>query len=150
MGLFDFFKKKSTDASKDKELKQDPLDANSNQPADNSTNLADSDNIIEQELEVGDFGGAKPTLTLRKSGCIYLIVEVPPFHDGDGNEIDGDEDFPEVFEFEKLISEYTGVHVDREDREVFRIDNPKTDTLLKVKDFIENYWAHRKDEYKKK
>lgn len=150
MGLFDFFKKKQTNTS-DKEKveilsKNEPIQ----QPEDIKTNDdADLDEIIEQELEVGDFGGAKPSLTLRKSGRIYLIVEVPPFYDGDGNEIDGDKDFPEVFEFENLISEYVGVQVDRDDREVFRIDTPQTDTLAKVKVFIENYWLLRKEQYKK-
>ncbi len=64
------------------------------------------DEIIEKEVEVGDFEcGATPNLTLRKSGNIYLIVDCPPFIDGDGNEIHGDSDFPEVYEFENLISE---------------------------------------------
>ena len=36
------------------------------------------DKIIIREIEVSDFGGAAPALTLRKSGNAYLIVEVPP------------------------------------------------------------------------
>ena len=49
----------------------------------------DADNIVEQEIKVADFGGAKPSLTLKKGRNVYLIVECPPFYDGDGNEIDG-------------------------------------------------------------
>jgi len=108
------------------------------------------DEIVEQEVEIGDFGGAKPSLTLRKTGRLYLIVEVPPFYDGEGNDIDGDDDFPEANEFEDLIAEYVGVPVNREDREVFRIDNPEADTMSKVKEFIENYWTIRKEKYKTK
>lgn len=115
-----------------------------------ANDFSNLDDVIDENILVGDFGGAKPSLTLRKSGRIYLIVEVPPFYDGDGNEIDGDEDFPEVLEFENLISEFTGVPVIREDREVFIIDKPMPDTLAKIKEFIENYWVLRKDEYKKK
>src|SRR6187549_2777953 len=113
---------------------------------DNSQN----DDIIDQEIEVGDFGGAQPSLTLRKSGHVYLIVEMPPFVDGDGKDIDGDDDFPETWEFENLIAEYTGVPVDREDREIFIIRKPNADTINKVKEFLDNYWALRKDIYKKK
>ncbi|MFZ6013963.1 MAG: hypothetical protein ACOYXT_26725 [Bacteroidota bacterium] len=148
MGLFDFFKKKANDANEDKATGTNPKPETLDSINDPGSNL-DNDDIIEQDIEVNDFGGAKPSLTLRKSGRIYLIVEVPPFYDGDGKEIDGDKDFPEVLEFESLISEYSGVQVDREDREVFVINKPKTDTLLKVKDFMENYWTLRKDKYKK-
>jgi hypothetical protein len=147
MGLFDFFKKKPT-TSADGEL--GPSEKLNIQPIESKISLEELDQTVEEELEVGDFGGAKPSLTLRKSGTIYLIVEVPPFYDGDGNEIDGDEDFPEVMEFENLIAEYIGTPVDRDDREVFVIKKPNADTLIKVKEFIENYWTLRKDIYKKK
>ena len=109
----------------------------------------DADNIVEHEIEVADFGGAKPSLTLRKSGNVYLIVECPPFYDGDGNEIDGNKDFPEAMEFEKLISDYIGVPVKREDREVFLIEKANIEIMRKVKSFIENYWELRKGKYKK-
>ena len=111
--------------------------------------IPNADNTIEQKIEVEDFGGTKPSLTLRKGGNGYLIVECPPFYDGDGNEIDGDDDFPEVMEFEDLISEYIGVPVKREDREVFLIEKADIATLRKVKEFIENYWTLRKEKYKK-
>jgi hypothetical protein len=146
MGLFDFFRRKP---DVDKTTRIDINRENSNSTAKQSI-AENDDDIVAQEIEVGDFGGAKPSLTLRKSGRIYLIVEVPPFHDGDGHEIDGDDDFPEVSEFEHLISEYVGVQVERDDREVFRIDHPKADTLTKVKAFMENYWSLRKDKYKTK
>lgn len=139
MGLFDFFKKKNTENS-----------SSSSHSTEQKLSFEELDEIIEKEVEVGDFGGATPNLTLRKSGNIYLIVDCPPFIDGDGNEIHGDSDFPEVYEFENLISEYIGVEVEREDREVFIIPNPKADSLEKVKEFIENYWTLRKDIYKKK
>ncbi|TVZ08098.1 hypothetical protein JM80_0582 [Cellulophaga sp. RHA_52] len=109
----------------------------------------DLDEIIIKEIEVSDFGGATPELTLRKSGNAYLIVEVPPFNGGDGNDIDGDEDFPEVMEFENLIAEYIGQNVEREDREVFIIPNATEESLKKTKYFMENYWTLRKDKYKK-
>jgi len=48
-----------------------------------------------------------------------LIVEVPSFKDGDGNELFDDEDFLEGIEFEKLISEYVGVAVRCNNREAF-------------------------------
>jgi hypothetical protein len=150
MGLFNFFKKRQTNTSDNKKVEGSSINKNNEQPAEANINDVDLDEVIEQELEVGDFGGAKPSLTLRKSGRVYLIVEVPPFYNGDGSEIDGDEDFPEVYEFENLISEYVGVPVNRDDREVFRIDNPQPDTLAKVKEFIENYWSHRKEQYKRK
>jgi hypothetical protein len=139
MGLFDFFKKKSTEKVE--------TTINSTEK---KLSFEDLNDIIEKEVQVCDFGGATPSLTLRKSGYIYLIVECPPFQDGDGNDIDGDADFPEGDEFEDLISEYTGVTVDRDDREVFVIQKPKEDTLDKVKEFLENYWTLRKDIYKQK
>jgi hypothetical protein len=107
------------------------------------------DTIVAKEYDVADFGGAKSELTLRKSGQLYLIVEVPPFFDGNGNEIDGDKDFPEAMEFENLIAEYVGVPVYREDREIFVIKKPKADTGDRIKEFIENYWKLRKKKYKK-
>ena len=113
-------------------------------------NYSENDDSIDLEIEVDDFGGAKPSLTLRKNGHLYLIVEMPPFVDGDGNDIDGDEDFPETWEFENLIAEYTGVQVDREDREIFIIRKPNTDTINRVKEYLDNYWALRKDIYKNK
>jgi hypothetical protein len=103
------------------------------------------DNIVEKEYDVADFGGSKPHLTLRKSGQLYLIMDVPPFYDGDGNEIDGDNDFPEAKEFENLIAEYVSIPVYRVDREVFVIKKPDADTGDKIKEFIENYWKLRKD-----
>lgn len=50
-----------------------------------------------------------------------MIVDMPPFYDGNGNSIEGDDEFPEVDEFEDLIAEFTGVAVVRDDREVFII-----------------------------
>ena len=128
MGIFDLFRKKNSSGIK----KDNP------------------DDIIVQKLEVGDFGGARPGLTLRESGNAYLIVEMPPFHDGDGNDIDGDEDFPELMVFEKLMADYVGTPVIRDDREVFIIRKANPEILRKVKEFMENYWTLRKDQYKKR
>ena len=146
MGLFDFFKIKPTISSSNENKK---LESQNSKPTESEISLSELDYMIETEVEVGDFGGAKPSLTLMKSGKVYLIVETPPFYDGNGNAIYGDEDFPEGVEFENLIAEYVGTPVEREDRELFIIEKPKSDTLIKVKEFIENYWSLRKDIYKK-
>jgi hypothetical protein len=116
----------------------------------NIDSFEELDNIVEKEYDIDDFGGAKPDLTLRKSGQLHLIVTIPPFFDDDGNEIDGDKDFPEAMEFENLIAEYVGIPVYREDREFFVIKKPKADTGDRIKDFLENYWNLRKDKYKNK
>ncbi len=146
MSLFDFFKRKPTSGSSSENEK---LESQNSKATESEISFSELDYMVETEVEVGDFGGAKPSLTLKKSGKVYLIVEIPPFYDGNGNEIDGDEDFPEGMEFENLIAEYVGTPVEREDREVFIIEKPKSDTLIKVKEFIENYWSLRKDIYKK-
>ena len=124
-------------------------DLNTQLKPDIITQVEIDDDSFVRDIPVGDFGGSKPSLTLRKNGCLQLLVDMPPFYDGNGNNIDGEEDFPEVYEFEELISEYTGVRVKRDDREVFIIHNPHPETALKVKEFLENYWALRKDKYKK-
>ncbi|MFD2909685.1 hypothetical protein ACFSX9_13185 [Flavobacterium ardleyense] len=103
---------------------------------------------VVNEVENIDFGGTTAELKLRKNGNGYLIVELPPFTDGEGNNIDGDEDFPELLDFEDLIAEYIGQRVERHDREVFIIPNATEQSLLKIKYFIENYWALRNDKYK--
>ena len=59
MGLFDFFKKKNTENSS--------LTSHSTEQ---KLSFEELDEIIEKEVEVGDFGGATPNLTLRKSGNI--------------------------------------------------------------------------------
>lgn len=134
---------------------------NTTEPNDNKTPIIEqnkSEEVMEEdpefkivkEYEMEEWGGAMPELTLRESGNAWLIVEVPPFEDGDGNELFDDEDFPEGLEFEKLISEYIGTEVKREDREIFIIENATEDQCLKTVEFFANYWENRKEEYKKK
>jgi hypothetical protein len=108
----------------------------------------DNDNIVTN-YQIADFGGIKPIL-YEKDGQLCLILDMPPFSDGKGNEINGDEDFPELMEFENLIAEYIGVPVTREDREIFIVNQYQTDTPDKIKEFLENYWSLRKDKYKKR
>jgi len=142
-GVLEQKKEKEKEKSFDNETGSEDITKN------HTLSFEEADNIVEQTIEVADFGGAKPNLTLRKSGNGYLIVECPPFYDGEGNEIDGDKDFPEAMEFENLISEYIGVPVIREDREVFLIEKANIEIIRKVKEFIENYWKLRKGKYKK-
>lgn len=103
-----------------------------------------------KEYPMKEWGGTQPQLTLRENGNARLVVEVPPLEDGDGNELFDDEDFPEGLEFEKLIAEYIGTEVIRDDREVFIIENATDEQCLKVVEFFENYWSLRKEEYKSK
>ena len=112
--------------------------------------MEDPEFVIVKEYPMEVWGGTQPELTLRESGNAWLITEVPPFEDGDGNELFDDEDFPEGPEFEKLIAEYIGTDVIRDDREVFIIENATEEQCLKVVDFFANYWDLRKEEYKMK
>jgi len=111
----------------------------------------DSNNKVEivRTVTFNDFGGVTPELVIEKSGNARLLVELPPFYDGEGHEINGDDDFPEVFDFEVLLSEYVDVPIEREDREVFVIHNMNEQTESKLKDFFENYWKRREERYKK-
>ena len=114
------------------------------QPANNSEieteNYMDKDPefVIVKDYPMEEWGGTQPELTLRKSGNAWFITQVPPFEDGDGNELFDDEDFPEGLEFEKLIAEYIGKEVIREDREIFIIENATEEQCLKVVDFFAN------------
>ncbi|UKN00184.1 hypothetical protein K6119_10615 [Paracrocinitomix mangrovi] len=112
--------------------------------------MEDPEFVIVKEYPMDEWGGAQPELTLRESGNAWLITEVPPFEDEDGNELFDDEDFPEGLEFEKLIADYIGTDVIRDDREVFIIENATEEQCLKVVEFFANYWDLRKEEYKMK
>lgn len=128
-----------------------PFDIKTVKPVNSKTiNIVKTEDIDEiiKEIKIADFGGTNPELTLRKNKNAYLIVEMPPFIDGEGNEIKGDEDFPEIGKFENLISEYIGQKVLREDREVFIIPNATDKSLDNIKYFMENYWVLRKKKYK--
>lgn len=107
----------------------------------------DLSTIIIEEICIDDFGGSSPELTMRKNNDAYLIVEIPPFYDGEGNEI-LEEDFPEEEDFAELISEYVNKDVMQDDRETFIIKNATDVSLEKTKYFIENYWTLRKEKYK--
>ncbi len=104
--------------------------------------------LEDKTEELPEFGGTTPLLIYLKSGALNLVMEMPPFYDDHGNSIDGDDAFPELWDFSELIAEFTGVPVEHEDRELFVIDHPKTDTPDKIKAFLKDYWKNRKPKYK--
>lgn len=86
----------------------------------------------------------EPEIRILPDGVLYLVIElVPPCWTMSAYE---EEEFFDKFYYKLCTA--TGLSEKEilwEDREFFRIENPKTDTIEKIRDFIENYQKTRTD-----
>ncbi len=85
---------------------------------------------------VGFDRDGEPEIRLYPDGKIELVFNFMPPSNGNP---DGYED-PIFDKFEDTIQHSLGVHVDREDREFFVVNNPTKDTVTDLKKYLENFW----------
>jgi hypothetical protein len=94
-----------------------------------------SEATLIEEIEVTGFDpDGEPVIQRWADGSIVILFNaMPPFFAEDG----GTED--EFENFETTIGFVLGVEVLRDDREVFVIQMPREDTIVKAKAWLENY-----------
>ncbi|MHC4406586.1 MAG: hypothetical protein ACYTG0_43730 [Planctomycetota bacterium] len=95
----------------------------------------DSEPTIVEEISVSGFDpDGEPVIKKWSDGSIWIHFEaMPPFFSED----DGTE--AECENFETKIEDAIGVPVRRDDREVFVITNPQSDTATRAKAWLESY-----------
>lgn len=91
-----------------------------------------------QEVSTIDLVGfdaeGNPEIRIMSDGTLYLVFNFMPPSDL------YEDPKAEIFEdFDKQIEAAIGVPVLWDDREFFLIENPKSDTIDKVKSFVESY-----------
>ncbi|OJJ14373.1 hypothetical protein BKI52_43635 [marine bacterium AO1-C] len=84
----------------------------------------------------------EPTIRMMNDGVLYLVIQfVPPTWMTSQREIN---EFYDYFNYELHIA--TGLtDILWEDKEFFRIENPNSDTVSRLRHFIENYKKNRTD-----
>jgi hypothetical protein len=102
--------------------------------------------ILIEETQVSGFDpDGEPVIKRWSDGSIWIHFEaMPPFF----SEEDGTES--EFDEFELIVQNAIGVTVKREDREVFVIQNPDTDTVEKVTSWLGGFHTMRSGKLGKK
>ena len=93
-----------------------------------------------QDYQVMDVNGfdsdGEPEIRLYPDGLIEVMFNfMPP--------INGNPDLPTdpIFdEFELVLQAHLGVTVIREDREIFTIEYPTSNTAIDLKQYLEDFW----------
>jgi len=83
---------------------------------------------------IGFDPNGEPEINVQSDGSLHLMFNfMPPSF------VDDPSDLGVFDDLDKQLSEATGVNVSWEDREFFLISKPKSDTVNKIKAFLENY-----------
>lgn len=99
------------------------------------------DNLVNKPDEntipiTGFDSDGEPEIRMEEDGSLTIAFNfMPP--------LNGQEEATEdpIFEnFDKVMSEFLGVEVEWDDREIFRIEKPQADTTKRAKEFLENFW----------
>jgi hypothetical protein len=89
---------------------------------------------IVQTIPLSGFDpeGGEPEMRVMDDGTLYVVFNLmPPLWA---------EDNPDDFsDFDKQMESAVGVPIIWEDREFFRIDHPKSDTIERVRRFLDGY-----------
>lgn len=96
-------------------------------------------NVVKKYNIKGFDKKGEPTIEEYNSGALRIVFEfMPPFNKGD------DQSDLEVFEvFDEKLAEITGCEIIWDDREIFLINSPHDDTIIKISTFLSNFWKNR-------
>jgi hypothetical protein len=92
---------------------------------------------VANSVIVGFDSAGEPELRLGDKGALEIVFNfMPPLNET------GDPNPHPVFDtFEVVLTKALGVEVVRDDRELFVIPKPQSDTMAKTKVFLETFWA---------
>ena len=90
---------------------------------------------VRQEIALSGFDPkGEPVIRIMADGSLYVVFEfMPPSH------VPDEEGLGPFADFDRQLERATGVSVVWEDREVFAILQPRSDTVGRIREFVGRY-----------
>jgi hypothetical protein len=90
---------------------------------------------VKQEIELKGFDSAgEPLIRLMADGSVYIVFNFMPL-----SWVPDEQGLGPFEDFDKQLERAAGVPVEWEDREYFLIRQPMSDTVQRIRKFLEDY-----------